>query len=276
MQNTVHETRHINSRKILSAHCNGMIKNFAMKLGKKEQQCSNFLRENKPVNIGDAIAQQIESTFGYPEKWLDYVVSDDKGITDNSNFEVITLFAELNKAIEHVGLGAYKSNGDVAPLIIYSHSMTAIDKLKRVAASVQVECENTAIDYVSRLVVKELRKDFTVDHETKGVYSDNCFLMLDQTSDITRLKLREMYIFRNYPTVEKIYKCTPVIIDGEYHMFIIKHIDVTQSVSSFKGTNATALRKLKCKSGLVFARSSIPPILTECIDTNPDFNLNNF
>jgi len=60
---------------LLKKHCNGVIKEFASKLNKNERQCSNFLREKNPHNIGNMIARQIEMAFGYPSGWLD--ISDE-------------------------------------------------------------------------------------------------------------------------------------------------------------------------------------------------------
>lgn len=65
------DIRRANALKLLKKHCNGVIKEFANKLGKNERQCSNFLREKNPHNIGNMIARQIEVAFEYPVGWLD-------------------------------------------------------------------------------------------------------------------------------------------------------------------------------------------------------------
>lgn len=276
MQNSRHEIRHINSRKILTVQCQGMIKEFARRLGKKEQQCSNFLRENKPVNIGDSIARQIESTFGYPEGWLDHEVTGSESITDSDNFQTVTLFAELNKIIERIGASVYNSRSEVATLITYSNTVNAIHKLNRVSLSVRTDMQNTAMEYVAGIVTDKMGLDVNVDNHAEGLVCGDCFFSLSRLFNAQSAKLHEMYIFRTYPYVKRLYQYTPTIIDGEYHVFIIRSLDATGTDKyQGQGEQAAALKKLKSVSDVNIQRGSIPPILIDCIDDNPDFNSNN-
>jgi hypothetical protein len=276
MQNNVHEIRQANSRKILAIQCGGKVKQFAVKLGKKEQQCSNFLREKNPVNIGDSIARQIESTFGYPLNWLDYKVDGSEGITNSVHFEIMTLFADLNKSIDHIGTKAFKSISETATLITYSNVNTSIDKLRRISLSVKSEHELGALEYTSKVVSERLKKECVVDEGYQGFYCQNSFFILNNWSNVKQTKVTEMYIFREYPSVQNIYDYTPFVIDGRYRVFITKYWDAQES-SIFNDDNfcdkpmTLAIKELKYTLGTVIQRRDVPPILIDCIDNNPDF-----
>lgn len=274
MQNRIHEVRHINARKILMAQCNGLIKQFALKLNKKEQQCSNFLRENSPVNIGDSIARQIETTFGYPDGWLNHHVTGAESITDSDNFQTITLFAELNKIIERIGASAYNCRSDVASLITYKNTLNAVYKLKRISLSVKADMEQTALNYVGEIVGRKLQADAEIDNDINAILCDDCcFILHDLDMTLAQKTVRNLHIFRTYPKIMKVYKYTPIVVDGNYHVFIILYMERTVSgLYTAQFEQSKALSQLKSMSDANIQKSVIPPVLEGYLDDNPTFN----
>ena len=112
-----------------------------------------------------------------------------------------------------------------------------------------------------------------IDYDTYGLLCDDCFFVDKYIIKSQQANVIEMHILRHHQNVQRIYQFTPVVIDGKYHVFIVKHLDKSlKEQYNDQYEHVLALKQLRSVTDVNIQKGSIPSILLDCIDNNPDFN----
>jgi hypothetical protein len=172
--------RKSNALKLLKKHCNGVIKEFANKLDKNERQCSNFLREKNPHSIGNMIARQIESAFGYPVGWLDIEEELEQLKVESVGVEYASIMEQLESALSKINQIIF----DAPPL---KESLWLNEHMLHTKAKGEVilrECNTNLVNSMANSFTKFMRSEHGV--------------ILHKTS-LSRFLASSKFIFRLLP-----------------------------------------------------------------------------
>lgn len=279
MTDTLSVIRHKNARKILSQHCDGVIRRFSEALGKGEQQCSNFLRLKNPVKIGNKIAREIGFAFGYPNKWLDLDEHQDQEDVKYVNSDILSTFIQMEdllKRIANFSLDGFSFNESlVAKKKLHEIQDKQHKILKHINYDLDENCRKVLHAALHRLNMHPIKHPLA-----ERVGSMYAAITIDNKGINTgfRLSLGEEGVYNSYPQaiimhhmgdVKEEYECFPILIGGEPALvylycpegfFELEELDDWDAFNLIKTVNE-------------FEKDNIPDVLVPYINQHPRIKL---
>jgi|GEM_PF-6364277 len=256
--------RHINARKTLQVNCNNSIKLFANKLGKKEQQCSNFLRENKPVNIGPMIARQIESTFNYPTGWLDKpdrVIELDDSKEDT---QILSAFWRTKEALNE--LTTHVING-LDPHVAL-RALSEMNKLSKQVSRLRNSINQTSIDDLRGdllYLLDSLDMQFYYNEDIRFCVHDDTYIRLTHYFQPVRLSRHLVNLPNDVADTAKLIEAKPFLLNGEIAFAFCQYR--THDRTSYTRSERKLMRFLD--DSLVIDKDQVPEELLPYINSHP-------
>lgn len=275
MSDTLSVIRHTNARKLLSRHCDNVIRRFAEAIGKGEQQCSNFLRIKNPVKIGTKVAREIEFAFGYPNGWLDLEEEQAQSDVKYVNSDILSTFITIEESIKTIA--ARSIDG-----FSFHEALVARTRLKQIEEKQRKLAKHIAYD-LNEQTIKQLhaalhRLDLhIIDHpHTGGVGS--MYAAVTKNGLAFRLGLGADGVYESYPQTYMMmylddaiideFECFPILVDGQPAVVILNCPKSTRHLEELADWRVYQLIKAKNE----FTSKEVSEELAYFINTHPKLN----
>lgn len=257
------EIRHNNARRILKNNCNGKVITFASKINKKYQQCSSFLRLKNPVNIGDKVARQIESTFGYKSGWLDVGSEHTQELMNKNNSSLVYSFERIKDALDDIN--SKVTNGLSGCDTMYMHRMlhSIGGRITRSRLSVTHDVLELC-QYQLQMYLESIGINAEWDDEVRGFISGNSAFCVQTPFERRHAHRRYMHfnsLKSKYDIAEDVYEVRPLQTNGGISL-LFEHVTFFEN----KYTAKESFELSKLKSELMRQYSQGEDILLEEID----------